>query len=359
MEDEDINETADNALEHDPQVETYSTFGPTAEERLRQIGESAVFATIPGVTPDRTGEVIDKIHAALGDKHRSLVVAMSEPGTGVQGLVVLKPSGGIETVPSDVFDEYRSRPKAYTGTANVTRIESFVDHANRFKDDHSALYAFDDMSCPRLTAVLDYNESRADPEDPFNGPRFGDHCTVFAFPLSDEWKAWTGKNAAKMGLTAFAEFIEDRFIDVEQVTDVTKLNGDIQKLVGTVGPGSLASPSALIELSRGLKVHVKDEVTNAANIASGEVEVQFKSEHQDGRGNKLTVPSLFVLNIPVFARGEVYRIAARLRYRVKDGEMLFWYELWGIDRVFELAFTEVCEKARAETGLPLFYGTPE
>ncbi|TXH10344.1 MAG: DUF2303 family protein, partial [Hyphomicrobiaceae bacterium] len=50
---------------------------------------------------------------------------------------------------------------------------------------------------------------------------------------------------------------------------------------------------------------------------------------------------------------------ARLRYRVKDGALTFWYELWGIDRVFELAFTDVCNLARDQTGLPLFYGTPE
>lgn len=308
---------------------------------------------------DRTGELVREIHGALGEQHLAKAVAIYEPGTGVESIAVLKPGGSIEALNSDLFDEYRLRPKAYTGTANVTRIESFVDHVNRFKDSQSALFAFDNMSSPSLTAVLDYNECRNDPDYPINGPRWGNHQTRFSFPLSEEWKKWTGKNGVAMGLTSFAEFVEERFIDVEAVSDISALNDDIRKLVATVGRNGLAGPSALIELSRGLKVHVKDEVTNAANIASGEVEVQFKSEHVDAKGRKLSVPSLFIINIPVFARGDVFRIAARLRYRLKEGQLTFWYELWGHDRVFEQAFTEVCEKARDETALPLFFGTPE
>lgn len=330
---------------------------PTGDDRMRWIGERVVDATIPGILPDRTGELIDKVHHALGDKHMARIVGVEEPDTGTRSLVVLHPNGVVGHLRNEVFDEYRDAPKCYRGVARVTRIESFIDHVTRFKDPASALFAKDDMERPELMAVLDYSLGRIDGE--VHAPRYGQHRTLFQFPLSDEWKKWTGKNGAKMGLTEFAEFIEDRFIDVEQVTDVSKLNGDIQKLVGTVGAASLASPSALIELSRGLKVHVKDEVTNAASIASGEVEVQFKSEHTDKFGNKLSVPSLFILNIPVFARGEVYRVAARLRYRVKDGALTFWYELWGIDRVFELAFTDVCEAAREKTGLPLIYGQPE
>lgn len=332
---------------------------PSIEERMKWLGEEMVRQTIPGVVPDRCGDVIDKVHAALGDKHMARVVALSEPDTGTQSLGVLKPNGHIEVLSSELFDEYRQRPKVYTGTATATRIESFIAHVNRFKDSQSALFAWDDMNAPSLRAVLDYNEDRNDHNIPDYGPRFGYHNTHFDFPLSDEWKQWKGKNGVKMGLVDFAEFIEDRFIDVEQVTDVTALNGDIQKLVGTIGASSLASPSALIELSRGLKVHTKDEVTNAVNVASGEGEVQFKTEHTDKYGNKLSIPSLFVLNIPVFARGDVYRIAARLRYRVKEGALTFWYELWGIDRVFELAFTDVCNLAQEQTGLPLFFGTPE
>lgn len=338
----------------------------TAAEALTEIGISAVHNAMGQSSrsvAERTGELVDKIHATLGDHHLSRAVAIYEPDTDVQSIAVLKPGGGIDPMPSEFFDDYRQRPKRYNGTAILTRAQSFIDHVNRFKDSQSALFARDDMAAPRLTAVLDYHECRNDvPPDataPIRGPRFGQHRALFAFPLSEEWKVWTGKNKQAMNLKDFAEFIEDRFVNVELVADAASLNADIQELLGAYGVDGLASPSKLIELSRGLKVHVKDEVTNAVNLTSGEAEVQFKSEHTDKYGNKLSVPSLFVINIPIFAQGDVYRIAARLRHRVADGALKFWYELWGIERVFEAAFTEVCETARDATELPLFYGTPE
>lgn len=88
----------------------------------------------------------------------------------------------------------------------------------------------------------------------------------------------------------------------------------------------------------------------------------LKSEQtgaQNARGETVDVPSMFIITIPVFKNsGDAYRIAVRLRTRTTGG-LKFFYELWGIDRVFEQAFTEACEFAREETGLPLFYGNPE
>ena len=343
-------------------IEEPTAASVTAAEALTEIGISAVHNAMGQSSrsvAERTGELVDKIHNVLGEQHLARAVAVYEPVTGVESIAVLKPGGGICPLPSEFFDEYRQRPKAYAGAAHLTRAQSFIDHVNRFKDSQSALFALDNMTSPRLTAVLDYNDSRNDDDLPIHGPRFGQHRTQFAFPLSEEWKVWTGKNKQVMNLGGFAEFIEDRFVNVELVTDAASLNADIQELLGAYGVDGLASPSKLIELSRGLKVHVKDEVTNAVNLASGEAEVQFKSEHTDKYGNKLSVPSLFVINIPIFAQGDIYRIAARLRHRVADGGLKFWYELWGIKRVFEAAFTEVCETARDATELPLFYGTPE
>ena len=329
-------------------------------EVLRDIGRSAAYCAgsrMNDSVADRTGELVDKVHSVIGEAQRAKAVAIYEPGTNIESIAVLSTDGSVRSLPSDIFDEYRMRPKAYTGTASMTRIDSFIAHVNRFKDSQSALFAFDNMVAPRLTAVLDYNQSRDGGN--FDGPRFGNHRTQFAFPLSEEWKIWTGKNKVKMDLAQFAEFIEDRFIDVEHVNDVSTLNDDVQKLLATVGTGSIASPSKLIELSRGLKVHVKDEVAGSVSLSSGEGEVQFKTEHTDKYGNKLTVPSLFVLNIPVFYQDGLYRVAARLRYRVEGGMMKFWYELWGLERVFEHAFAEACDSAALHTALPLFYGTPE
>lgn len=187
----------------------------------------------------------------------------------------------------------------------------------------------------------------------------GKHRAVFPFPLSDEWKAWQEQDKKPMSMIDFAAFLEDRIVDVlDMIPGEDSLPEDMQKFVNAIG-GRIASPSRLLELSVGLKVHEKAAVSEAVNLASGEAQIQFVSEHVDASGAPLKVPNLFLIGIPVFRNGQFYRLAARLRYRKSSSGLLFWYDLWRADRVFDHAFRDGCERARVETDLPLLFGTPE
>src|SRR3546814_12522266 len=86
------------------------------------------------------------------------------------------------------------------------------------------------------------------------------------------------------------------------IDDEDSLPEDMQKFVNAVG-GRIAGPSRLMDLSVGLKVYEKANVSEAVNLASGEVQIQFTSEHVDGTGSQLKVPHLFLIAIPVFTTG--------------------------------------------------------
>lgn len=278
---------------------------------------------------------------------------LEEPGTGVKSLVQIT-SQGVKAVPSEVFDEYRQAPKSRFGTEHLTSIESLIDHANRFKDPDSVLFAVDDRAKPSITAVLDYNRIGA-----AGDPRYGIHRSLFQFPLSDEWKAWTKHDGEAFTMGEFAAFLEDRIIDVlDLIPGEDSLPEDMQRFVNTVG-GSIASPTKLIELSVGLKVNERSAVKEAINLKSGEAQVQFVAEHVDDAGEPLRVPGLFLIGIPVFNQGPIYRLAARLRYRKTPGGLVFFYQLWRADRTFDHSFREACERVRVETDLPMLFGTPE
>ena len=278
---------------------------------------------------------------------------LEEPGTGVKSLVQIT-SQGVKAVPSEVFDEYRQAPVARHGTAHLTSIESLIDHANRFKDPDSVLFAVDDRAKPSITAVLDYHRIGA-----AGDPRYGLHRSLFQFPLSDEWKAWTKHDGEAFTMGEFAAFLEDRIIDVlDLIPGEDSLPEDMQRFVNTVG-GSIASPTKLIELSVGLKVNERSAVKEAINLKSGEAQVQFVAEHVDDAGEPLRVPGLFLIGIPVFNQGPIYRLAARLRYRKTPGGLVFFYQLWRADRTFDHSFREACERVRVETDLPVLFGTPE
>lgn len=267
--------------------------------------------------------------------------------------VMVLPDGAggfsVESV-KPYLDEYLVAPERRTGTAQLTELDSLIAHANRFKDVDSALFADPSPAAPSLTAVLNYHCV-----GPSGAPRFGNHRGVYTFPLSDEWRAWLASSGRKLSQGDFAAWLEDHVLDVANPDDA----GDASKALAATLGCTFASPSRLLELSRGLSVRVGAKVQNAINTATGEVAMQFASEHQDERGAPLKVPTAFLLAIPVFRGGALYQVAARLRYRIDGGAIAWSFDLHRPERFFDHAFREACDRAKDGTGLPLFFGSPE
>jgi hypothetical protein len=319
---------------------------------------------------DRTGDLLREAVNVAREFPRAETGFVDDPRTGTRALFVLR-HGDAVPLPASVFDEYLDRPVRRQGVAYLSRVESFIRHVNRFSDEDSAVFANDSNVQPSLTAVLDYHEavniegtdatdgadeSATDPQ-----PRFGRHRAVFQFPLSDEWKGWTGKDGEPMDMASFARFLEDRIVDVEAVDDPAQLGEALRRFITTVPNGkNIASPSRLMALATGLKVHEASVVSEVRNLSSGEAQITFDAQHTDAAGAPLDLPGLFIINLPVFKGSNVvYRLAARLRYRKQSTGIVFWYDLWRADLVFTDAFNEVCDRVERETGLPLFYGSPE
>lgn len=313
----------------------------------------------------------------LVKRHFEPKVVTIEAG-GVQGSVLILPNGtGLAAHPIKPFlDPFRERPERRMGTATLQDLASLIAHVNRFKDEDSAIFADRNMERPSITAVLDYHEA-CNTYDDTGGlvgedhasakPRFGQHRANYAFPLSDEWKAWIKAGTTMMDQQEFAEFLEDRIGDVMSPPDLVNapLSADdetavakAKDLLSLLG-GSFATPNRLMELSRGLAVHVGETVKQATNLSTGEAQVQYVSSHQDEQGQPLKVPNLFLVAIPVFRAGPLYQIAIRLRYRVRGASLVWSCQMYRPEKAFEDAFDEACETAQEKTGLPLFIGHPE
>lgn len=266
-------------------------------------------------------------------------------------LLAIAPKGKDVFAIKPYIDELRDRPERRRGTATLLDLSSFIDHACRFKDENrSALFAVRDPNQPKLISVLDYHDKGHSGE-----PSFCEHRGVYPFPLSDEWKRWIGKNKVAMGQADFAEFIESNLLEILPADAAGEGAKDFAARLGV----ELAGPQRMMEVSRGLSAHVKDTYHQHVNIGSGETAFSFASQHQDAQGQPLKVPAAFLIGLPVFKRGDVFQLAARLRYRAKEGSITWWYELWRHDVVFDTAVEEAAKNAQESTGLPLFFGTPE
>ena len=308
---------------------------------------------------DRTGEVMKTALATAETHLRAQVAEVVDPRDGTKAQFVIAGDRAAPVSP-DAWNGYRLLPLHRSGTAALTQLPAFIELVNRFKLPNSAIFACDDLTKPSLTAIFDYHphNDEVGGEQSVPAAQAMRHRASYAFPLSHEWQAWIGKNAKPMGMGDFARFIEDHIVDVSS-DDVNQYAEASQAFV-KANRGTIAKPSKLVEISRGLQVYERAVIKEAKNLSTGEAQFTFDSEHTDGDGKPLTLPTMFSITIPVFARSpEVFRLIARFRYRKTSEGLVFWYELWRPDLTFETAFNEALSAVAENTGLPIFAGAPE
>lgn len=99
-----------------------------------------------------------------------------------------------------------------------------------------------------------------------------------------------------------------------------------------------------------------ERATIKQNLDTGEATISFQSEHTDLGGKPIKVPNMFIIVIPVLEGGKAYQLPCRLRYRLKDGVVIWKYEVINLDSAIDLAIDEELQRMEKETQLPIFYG---
>jgi len=224
-----------------------------------------------------------------------------------------------------LLDARAPAPRRRKGTAKFDELESFCYHVNRFKSDHSVIFA----SGLRLDAVLDYH--------PPNGAAWCQHRAVYGCPTSEPWQLWTGLDQTAMSQDEFADLLEERLEDV--------ISGE-----------GYPDPAKLLETARNLRVHTKGTFSRRVHPTTGDFEHVCKEETES---SSTPIPRAFLLALPVFVGGELYRVEARVRFQVRGGNASFGFKLHRRDEIVREAFGEVRERAAAACELPVFAGTPE
>lgn len=322
----------------------------------------------PNPKPDTAQGVADLMGRAFefarsnGEASLGLLI---DHETGITIHTALKPGGEISYSPQEMIDARRPNPIFRRGTATLTSLDSLIAHVNRFGDSDSVVFANDDRLAPSLLAVLDYH--RADTlnsEEDAAGTtvhgeyRHGKHRSQFAFPVSDEWKAWQKNDKEVMDMAEFSDFLENNLLDIAEVDKVPESAARFVETNG--GAKSIADWHALTKLPKGLRIDENSTISQAVNLSSGEGELTVSNVHDTEVGGvKIKVPTMFFIDIPIFREGAYYRIPVRLRYRKTGGGVRFWYELWCSDRSFKHAFDEAVDRVRNETPAQVLFGKPE
>lgn len=274
--------------------------------------------------------------------------------TPIQVLQIPAAGGGSVThfaVPStfsltSVDDErLLENPRRTSATAKLADARSFLDYVNfhnQLSDQPTTVWcAFDPVgNALAFEAVFDEH-----------GPGtagWREHRAVFTPAISQEWKTWALKhNGKEMQQVAFAEFLESNEKDIA---------GD-----GVKFPTSIEMMSMAVAFEANADKRFKSKV----RLQSGGVAMEYVNTDDEATVERMKLFERFQLGLPVFWEVRqpdepvpAWPVEARLKYRVQQGSLFFWYSLIRPDIVHERAALAMIERIREGLGnIPLRMGS--
>lgn len=255
-------------------------------------------------------------------------------------------SGIVSAIEAEIA-KYRRYPERRRGTAKAFTVAAFIDMVNRHKyTDATAVFADALSATPKLLAVIDYHALDAT-------PGWCQHRIGYEFPLTEEFKTWRGGAGTAMSQLEFAQFLEDHAAELAVAT------AEEREAFEGLFRDTFATPHELVGLSRDLEIHVGARVKRQERLKSGERIVQFDEAHVGSDGEPVRIPGLFMVSVPPFIDGNPIRVPARLRYRVRNGDLSWSYDLYRLDAHVQAAVRAEATAVADATGLPVYEGAPE
>jgi uncharacterized protein YfdQ (DUF2303 family) len=248
-------------------------------------------------------------------------------------------------------DEYELVPRRAKAKRTVTDAASFVAYVNRHKLIGTEVYAH--TSSSSVVAVIDSHEGTD------LSPGWQSHQLTLSLEHTKAWLAWAerdlGQNARGwFGQQEFAEFIEDRALDVIE-----------------------PSHARVIELATKFEATKKVDFGQATRLDNGEVKFEYTETIGAAKGRKgdLEFPKELKLALRPYIGGPIYYVFASLRYRIGEDGLRLGYTLQRPETILEGAFADIVTEirdGRTETregvdpvvvhegigDVPIFYGRP-
>lgn len=243
----------------------------------------------------------------LGDDDRFYTIVV--PGSGDE-------AGEVKLIDLDAERdafEYSHRPRRKAGIYKVHDADSFVAYLAKHADADTEVWA--DHVAAKITGVLDAH-GNAGPTD----ARHEAHRVEFAVLLTEAWKAWTERDGKLITLDAFAELIENRLIDIRR-----------------------PSAADMLELAQHFHATTDSTFKAGSKLVSGERHLEFREQIDAtaGRDGTLPVPETFDLALQPFEGADAFKVTARFRYRINNGQLAVGYKLERPEDVIREAFTTV------------------
>ena len=273
------------------------------------------------------------IAETLAREMKQPIEIISEPNGNLKR-VALPP--GWTMVEKDDDQKLLANPRRKLAKVRLHDAESFIDYNKRHGSlSDSTIWCLADYKAGKVgfTAIInDHGEEESQ-------AAWRDHRATFSPEFSEEWNRWTGMHKKPFTQPDFAAFIEDN------LKDIASMEGS-------------ATGAQMLEMALTFEANQDMRFKSAIRLQNGGVQMSFVQDDDAQTLQKMQVFDRFSLGMPVFWNGDAYRLDARLRYRVRDGKLAFWFELIRADKVLEAATQTLIGVIREKTGNPFFFGEP-
>ncbi len=237
------------------------------------------------------------------------------------------PAGGR----SELLDleRYLSAPRRARGTVTVQTLEALGLYVERH-DDPDATTIWVDIDGAKVVAVLD--------DHPAGQALWGEHRAVLALKQTPEWLHWRKNDRKLLAQADFAEHIEDGLLEIVDPDGAT-----------------------MLEVAQSIQGTTSANFKSTRRLDNGQIGAMYDEENTAtaGRSGELAVPTQFTLAVAPFVGESPYRLTARLRWRIRSGDLLLGYSLDRPHAVELDALYGVAQKLRERfTDRRVFYGAP-
>lgn len=244
-----------------------------------------------------------------------LAEAATEPAALEPGTVyaVSKGHGNIEILSTDAYAE---RPRRAESVRTVHDAASFNGYFIRHKKDESEVWA--DTVNSTVVGIIDAH-------GPASGPGWEKHRVNLVLEKTKPWLAWTQHDGHWFDQLDFAEFIDQRAIDV-------------------VSPGHLE----LVEMAQHFQAHRNVEFKSSERAADGQIQLNYEEtvEARAGQRGDIKIPESIQLVLRPYVGGPPYYVAARFRYRIRGTSVVLGYLLERPQEILDAAFADIVELIR-------------
>lgn len=252
--------------------------------------------------------------------------------------VILTPNGYTAKVLTDLqlsaLEKHLDQPLRKRGTVRLHDAESFVQYVNQHQQPGiTSIWCDADYQDGKVDLLAIFNDNGAD------ATGWRDHVATYTPVKSVEWKRWNEFNRKSLSQSEFALFIEDNQKDIASIE-------------------GMPTGSQMLEMAMNLEANQDSRFKSNIRLQSGGVELAFVQKEDDATLAKMKLFERFSIGLPPFFNGASYRLDARLRYRIRDGKLSFWYELLREDKVLEDAARAEITTIGEQTGIKVLQGNP-